>query len=277
MKRFAMVFLVWLFHWSIYAQGNLIIIGGGPRPESVMKKFVELAGGDTGRIVIIPMASEVYRESGEGYVEEFTRLGVHHVYPLYVLQREDADKDSVVQLIANATGIFFGGGDQNRLTQLFLDTKAFDAIHAVYQRGGVIGGTSAGAAIMSELMITGDGNWEYLYKDSVKVSRGFGFVKNVVIDQHFVRRSRLNRLIAVCLQYRVSGIGIDESTAIWVKPDLRAEVLGNFSVVLLNLQQAIVPEISSGLLTGRQIRMDILKAGDVFSLPDLFVLPEKEQ
>lgn len=277
MRSFFLGLLTLLFSLPLFSQGHLIIIGGGPRPESVMKKFVELAGKDSARIVIIPMASEFYRESGENYVEEFKKLGVNRVLPLYVLSREEANLDTIAAALKNASGIFFGGGDQNRLTRLFLDTKAFDAIHAVYRRGGVIGGTSAGAAIMSELMITGDGNWEYLCKDSVKVSRGFGFVKNVVIDQHFVRRNRLNRLIAVCIQNRVSGIGIDESTAIWVKPDFHAEVLGNFSIVLLNLQQAIITKTASGLLTARKIRLDILKAGDVFSLWDLFINSEKEQ
>ena len=139
-----------------------------------------------------------------------------------------ADVDSNLLKMENVKAVFFSGGDQARLTDALLGTKLLDKIKKVYDDGGVVGGTSAGAAIMSEVMITGD---ELINKDkedffiviqkgNIKTTEGFGFVKTAIIDQHFVIRKRLNRLISVVLEYpNLLGIGIDESTAIIVNPD----------------------------------------------------------
>ena len=118
---------------------------------------------------------------------------------------------------------------------------------------------------MSQIMITGDGNWNVLMKDSVKTVTGFGFLENVVIDQHFFKRRRFNRLLNISMQHSVTGVGIDESTAIWVKNGSTAEVLGE-SVVLVIHPHKIKADPAAPLLTGQNLMLDIYKQGDVFRL-----------
>ncbi len=243
-------------------KGNLLIIGGGKRPDYVMKKFVDLAGGPEARIAIIPTASSYYLESGKRYKETFLELGAAEAASFNILTTEIANSDSIAEALKSYDGFFFGGGNQNKLTEFMLGTRALQIIKDAHANGAAIGGTSAGAAIMSDIMITGDGNWEIAVRDSVVTTQGFGFVQNTVIDQHFFARRRFNRLLAVCVQNRVNGLGIDESTAIWVKPDNTMEVIGESIVIALDTQQARWPEKSDSLLTARDLRLGIYKHGD---------------
>ncbi|MEJ2635471.1 MAG: cyanophycinase [Calditrichia bacterium] len=248
-------------------KGNLIIIGGGKRPTAVMEKFMELAGGKDARIAIIPMASEYYQESGPEYEKEFLALGASETKAFYIHDSLEANSDSLVQALSRYSGIYFGGGDQNRLTRIFLHTRCMDLFHRKYKEGAVLAGTSAGAAIMSQIMITGDGNWTVPDKDSVMTSQGFGFVKSAVIDQHFLKRQRLNRLLTVVVDNQIRGIGIDESTALWVKPGGNVEVLGNSVVIVIDPSRAKYPPKPGSRLIGAQdLRMDILRPGDRFRL-----------
>ena len=270
-----------LLTFSVQAKGYLYIIGGGNRPNYMVKKIVELAGGSESKIVIIPMASGVPLESALWQKYEFEKAGAGKV-DFVIFSRETVDADSNLSILDGATGIFFSGGDQSRLTKTMLNTKMLNKIKTIYSNGGVISGTSAGAAVMSKIMITGN---ELLNKDStnsfisiekgnIETVEGFGFINNAIIDQHFVKRKRLNRLITVVLENpEILGIGIDESTAIIVNPDDTFQVVGENTVMIYDATQA--KNISSdkdGNLSASQLKFHILKSGDRFSLKDKKVL-----
>ena len=262
---------------SIFPQdvGHLVIIGGGDKTNAIMQKIVDLAGGNNSKIIVIPNASSEPKESAEYNVEEFKNLGCTNVdYILF--NRKDADKDSLVEKLNGATGIFFSGGDQAFLTRDMLGTKLLEKVYDIYNNGGVIGGTSAGAAVMSEVMITGN---ELINKDSseifisiqkgnVEVKEGFGFIKTAFIDQHFIKRKRLNRTITVVLENpKLLGIGIDESTCIVVNPDETFEVIGENQVIVFDATNSTNIELDkNGNLGAENIRMDILINGDKFDL-----------
>ena len=177
-------------------KGHLFIVGGGDWPDGMMNRFVDLAARfGTGRIVILPMASSVPKESAAEETEGFRKLGAKDVVT-YILTRKQALKPESAALLDGAGGVFFSGGDQSRLTAVLLDTPVYKKLLELYDQGAVIGGTSAGAAVMSEVMITGDEvrkpeagrEFETLQAANVMTARGFGFVRKAVIDQHFVTR-----------------------------------------------------------------------------------------
>jgi cyanophycinase len=238
MKRFLLLSFIFIhfFGSTVCSQskGNLVIIGGGDKPSYIMQKIVDLAGGVGSKIIVIPNASSDPLGSAEYNVEEFKNLGCTNL-DFILFSKEDADKDSLIEKLSGATGIFFSGGDQAFLTRDMLGTKLLEKVYDIYNNGGVISGTSAGAAVMSELMITGN---ELINKDSsdifisiqknnVEVTEGFGFIKSAFIDQHFIKRKRLNRSISVVLENpELLGIGIDESTSIVVIMMIHLKFLG---------------------------------------------------
>lgn len=246
--------------------GNLIMIGGGSVPRSVMETFVNLAGGGEARIAVIPMASSEYRKAGRRYVRGFRKLGVAEARAFYIFDSGDADREDLVKELDGYTGFFFGGGDQRKLTKIFLNTRALELMHRKYREGAVIAGTSAGAAIMSEVMITGDGDWDVLLKGSVDTKPGLGFVDTFITDQHFVARSRLNRLISVCLAHNLPGIGIDEGTALWVKPIGGGTVIGESVIVVVEPNGAGSGIKSGQLWSARDMGLTVLRPGDNLDL-----------
>ena len=279
MKNFLrLIFLLLLFIiTSIFPQdrGHLVIIGGGDKTNEIMQTIINLAGGPDAKIVVIPNASSDPLESAVYNVDEFKNLGCTNVN--YILfNREDADKDSLVEKLNGATGIFFSGGDQAFLTRDMLGSKLLEKVFEIYYNGGVISGTSAGAAVMSEVMITGN---ELINKDSsdifisiqknnVEVKEGFGFIKTAFIDQHFIKRKRLNRSISIVLEYpNLLGICIDESTCIIVNPDDTFEVLGENQVIVLDATNSSNIEVDkNGNLGAQNVKMDILLSGNNFDL-----------
>jgi len=271
------IILILFYSISILPQtkGNLVIIGGGDKPKYVTQKIIDLAGGKDAKIIIIPNASSEPIESGEYNLDEFIKMGCTNVSYLYC-NRKEADQDSIIKKLNGVTGIFFGGGDQAFLTRDFLGTKLLNAIKKIYENGGVISGTSAGAAVMSEVMITGN---ELKNKDStyifitiergnVENTEGFGFLNTVIIDQHFIKRKRLNRLISMVLEKPdLIGIGIDEETSIVVNPDETFEVLGENQVMIFNPLNALnIREDSKGNLGVENLKVDILLSGDKYDL-----------
>jgi cyanophycinase len=261
-----------------YAQssnGHLVIIGGGDFPDYVMKKIIDLAGGKYAKIIVIPNASSEPEESAVYIVEEFKNLGCTNVnYILFT--KSDANKDSLIDKLSGATGIFFGGGDQAFLTRDLLGTKLLDAIKNIYENGGVISGTSAGAAVMSHVMITGNelknndstDIFITIEKGNVENIEGFGFLNTVIIDQHFIKRKRLNRLISLVLENPdLIGVGIDEETSIIVNPANTFDVLGENQVMIFNPSNALnIKEDSRGNLGVENLKVDILLSGDKYDL-----------
>lgn len=259
------------------AKGHLVIIGGGERTEVIMRRFVELAGGgEKAKIIVIPLASGEARKAGAEMVVEFNGLGVKNADWL-LFDRTEAMSDSVAAKFDGATGVYFTGGDQVRVTRVIVGTPLHEKLLQLYRDGAVIGGTSAGAAIMSKIMITGD---ELINKDTnnifvsiekgnVQTIEGLGFLDDVIIDQHFVKRKRLNRLISVVLEHpELPGIGIDESTAIIVMPDRSYEVMGEGTVVVFDARGATsIHTDTRGNLAARNIVLHLCSSGEKFQIP----------
>jgi cyanophycinase len=241
-----------------------------------MHRFVELAGGPGhARVALIPMASEDAVEAGAELKEEFTGYGVDAF--VYLVHHQQADDPARVRQLDSATGIWFGGGDQLHLTDALAGTASLRAIQARYRAGAVVGGTSAGAAIMSDSMITGNqtppGDTTGYYGDEypaiaphrIEVIPGLGFLSGAVVDQHFIRRERHNRLISAVLERpSLVGVGIDESTAIEVAPDGQWTVLGLSDVIVYDPRKARVTRLSDGLLGATDLRMHILPPGSTY-------------
>jgi len=240
-------------------------------PESINQRFVELAGGaGRSRIVIIPNASADAADAGSARVEIFGRLGASAV--VLDLTTVAATSDSAARLLAGATGIWFPGGLQSRLAALVVGTPVLDSIKSRYAAGAVVGGTSAGAAVMSDPMIVGDerrpggkrplrdstaDGWMTIDRDNVVLVPGFGLLPGVTVDQHFLRRRRHNRLISVALERAPHlAVGIDESTALVVLPGGQWEVLGESQVIVYDARRATVTAGGSSLgATGVEVHL----------------------
>jgi cyanophycinase len=258
-------------------EGHLVLIGGGDKPDDAMAKFIELAGGPQAPMVAIPTASED-SDVGYYYTDLFRETyGCPNVVTLDIKNRADAARPDFVERAAAASGIFFGGGDQALITRAILDTPVGDAIAAAFARGAVVGGTSAGTACQSPLMITGEGVFTVIRAGSVELWRGFGFFRDVVVDQHFIARQRSNRLISVILDHpTMLGVGIDEDTAVWVRPDGTFQVLGDRCVMVLDASHATVSrrpgETGKDDLGVHGLTTHILLRGEVFDLRTRSVL-----
>jgi cyanophycinase len=225
--------------------GALVICGGGSLPDAVLDRFVELAGGPKARIVVIPTASAVADTANMAKaLEPWKKRTIASVELLHTRDREKANDSSFSKPIKEATGVWFGGGEQSRITAAYLNTAVERELKSLLERGGVIGGTSAGAAIMSQVMIAG-GNPE------ARVAQGFGFLPGVVVDQHFLKRNRAERLFGVLARHPgLAGLGVDEETALVVK-GRGLSVLGNSTVT-----------VCLSASTTRPARTQVLKAGD---------------
>lgn len=227
---------------SSETRGQLVIIGGAEDKEGdckILREFVRRAGGTKARIVVMTVATELPREVGENYIKVFERLGVEDVRIVDTVTREDASSSTYLEAINKATGVFFTGGDQARITSILKDTELDAAIHKRYQEEGiVVGGTSAGAAMMPDMMIVEGDSETNPRVDVVEMGPGMGFLPGVVIDQHFLQRGRLGRLIsALAQQPAVLGFGIDENTAVVVNGN-ELEVVGAGAVTVVDESEA---------------------------------------
>ncbi len=273
MKNVLKILLIVLSISPIIGKGNLFLIGGGNRPDYMIKKMIELAGGTDAKIIIIPNASGDPIDVAKYQQNQFKENGSNNVSFIY-LKNNEANSDSIVIEIESANGIFFSGGDQRRLAEVLLNTKALKAIKNIYEEGALIAGTSAGTAVMSKIMITGDelkidddeNPFGHLLKENIKTSEGIGFLENVIIDQHFIKRKRYNRLFSLVIENPDKlGIGVDESTAIIVKDDNTFEVFGESQVVVFDAKDAKV-DTCDELLFGDNIKISFLKHGNQYDL-----------
>jgi cyanophycinase len=238
--------------------GALVICGGGRLPEQLPQRFLDLAGGGEARIVIVTTASR-YADSPaiERSLSFWRAQRVASLDVLHTSSREVADSDAFSEPLAGATGVWFVGGDQNKVTRAYLGTKTQRRLHELLDRGGVIGGTSAGAAIMSQVMIAGG-------RSEPRLSPGLGFLSGAIVDQHFLKRRRQDRLVkAVCARPGHIGLGIDEGTAIVVQ-GTTLRVLGESEVCVCRPADspAAVPKIET-LKPGEQADLEDLCAGVV--------------
>jgi len=223
------------------SKGSLVIIGGSMQDPAIFGRFLELAGGPDAPIVIIPTAGgdENYDQYWSG-LTRYRNAGAKNLTVLHTKDRSVADTENFVHPIKEARGVFFSGGRQWRLADSYLNTRTHEELFALLDRGGVIGGSSAGATIQGSFLVRGDtkGN-ALMIGDHLE---GFGFLKNVGIDQHLLKRNRQFDMIEVIEKHpELLGIGIDEDTAIVVHGD-RFEVIGQGYVAIYDAQKLIPPD-----------------------------------
>lgn len=219
-------------------QGNLIIIGGAEDKQGakeILHAAARECGGENGRMVIIATASQSPKELGETYRTLFTELNVGKVQVADIQTRQEADDPAYAQMIMEATGIFFTGGDQLRITSILGGTKSEEGLHSAYLKGAMVAGTSAGASVVCSTMITDGLNNDPARKCTLKMAPGLGLLEQVIVDQHFAQRGRLGRLLCgVAENPHTLGVGIDEDTAIHVYPDGHFQVLGANAVTVID-------------------------------------------
>lgn len=232
--------------------GSLVIVGGGKMPDEVRKEFVKLAGGEAAKLVVIPTASAAADEPKDAgsFTKPWTDAGVKAVSLLHTRDRKEADSDDFVKPLADATAVWFSGGDQSRITATYAGTKTESAFKKVLARGGVVGGTSAGAAVMSDLMITGG-------TDTATTGTGLGFLPGVVVDQHFTQRNRLKRLEGVVAKNpEYAGLGIDEGAAVILKQGRFLQIVGG-KVTLCLAKGGGKPALTEATETGGRFAFDL--------------------
>jgi len=227
---------------------SLLIIGGAEDKvgrATVLRRFVRLAGGRKARIVVIPTASSFPDEAVDAYTTIFSRLGAPEVEAVDPPSRSAAATDSLVQAIDHATGVFMTGGNQLKLSQLFVGTPLADAIARAYTRGAVVAGTSAGASIMSQFMISLGADGVTPRQRTSQLTSGLGLLPGVIVDQHFDQRARYGRLMSlVAGSPNLLGMGIDEDTAAEIRDGRTLTVVGSGAVFVVDARAAVsdVPE-----------------------------------
>ncbi|SFK46071.1 cyanophycinase [Lysobacter sp. cf310] len=218
-------------------RGWIVPIGGAEDKENdtaILRRFLQVSGGRSADIVVIPTASRL-ADTGDRYEKLFSELGAAQVEVMDFDTRRDCHEPGRVRRIERASGIFFTGGNQVRISTLLGGTPVAQAIRARNAQGVTVGGTSAGASILSEHMIAYGVEGASPRANSVRLAPGLGLTNRVVIDQHFRQRDRLGRLVA-SLAYNpfAVGIGLDEDTAAFIAPDNTIEVEGSGSVTVVD-------------------------------------------
>jgi cyanophycinase len=254
-------------------KGKLFIIGGGSRPDAMVDRIIKEAGLQQGGYgIILPMSSEDPDSAVYYANQQFIKKGIKTVYGVIFRKGENYSAQKL-DSVRNAKLIYISGGDQVRFMGVVQGTDIETAIHDAYNKGSLIGGTSAGAAVMSKIMITGNelkhpdyaSTFKSIEPANIETKPGLGFIENAIVDQHFVRRSRYNRLISAVIEYPdVKGIGIDEATAILVSGNT-AEVVGDSQVIVFENPKRSKIE-KGGKLSAKGIVMNIYLAGETFSL-----------
>jgi cyanophycinase len=257
-EKLASLYLNHSFNKNItleYPKGKLISVGGAEDKGTdleqgfiqrnrlnffelgILKRFVDELGGVEKRIEVITTASSIPTEVGENYQDAFGKIGCVNVGVLDIRKREDVFSEEYIQRIKDADGVMFSGGDQLRLTSIFGGTDIYSILHERYmnEEGFVIAGTSAGAMAMSNTMIyQGKSELAHL-KGEVKITTGLAFMADVIIDSHFDKRGRFNRLAqAVASNPQCIGIGLGEDTGVIVTSGNHLEVVGSGAVVIVD-------------------------------------------
>jgi len=229
-----------------------MVVGGGKMPDTIRSRFIELAGGNKARLVVIPTASARI-DNGEisPTYSYWQSQQVSSVQLLHTRDRAQADDPGFVKPLETATGVWFTGGDQSRLTASYLGTAVLRELRKVLDRGGVIAGTSAGASVMSSVMITGG-------TTKAEIDSGFGLAPGFVVDQHFTNRNRMGRLLGVLARYPdLLGVGIDEQTAAVIKGHTMS-VVGDANVYICMTPTQTAPVNVQRLKSGEQLDLDSL-------------------
>ncbi|OXG02303.1 cyanophycinase [Flavobacterium araucananum] len=255
-------------------KGKLFIIGGGDRSDALMKQVLNVADlSKKDYIVVLPMSSE---EPDSSFVYFKTQMVKLTPNPIVMLNFTAATAQNKVltDSLQKAKLIFISGGDQVRFMNVVQNTPVKTAIQKAYENGSTISGTSAGAAVMSEKMITGNqklqkqysGTFDNIRYDNLETTEGLGLLKTAIIDQHFLKRNRYNRLLSALVEFpALTGIGIDESTAIIVRNN-QIEVAGESEVIVVRNPKGILKAQKNNLISIENLQMSIYTAGQKFNI-----------
>lgn len=251
-------------------KGKLISIGGnedkGTEPEpnylqknnlnffelQILNRIMQEAGGNAATIEVITSASSIPEEVGQNYLDAFGKLGCKHIRVMDIRNREDAQKPEMIERIRNCNGVMFSGGNQLRLSSIFGGTDFLEVLmdRYIHESGFVVAGTSAGAMAMSNTMIYQGSSSEALLKGEVKITTGLGFMKNVIIDSHFVKRGRFGRLTqAVAANPGCIGIGLGEDTGVLVTEGRYMEAVGSGLIIIIdghNIRHTNIADLKEG-------------------------------
>lgn len=271
------VTIVLFISFTIQAQktkGKLFIIGGGTKSDKLMKQLITISDlQKKDYIVVLPMSSEEPDSAYIYFKEQIKKLTSN---PIVMLNFDHTTANNKVlnDSLQFAKLIFISGGDQSKFMNIVRNTAISTAIHNAHKNGSTIAGTSAGAAVMCEHMITGNQKLETKYTETfnniryanLETAKGLGLVKNVIIDQHFLKRSRYNRLLSALIEFpNHVGIGIDESTAIIVL-NKKIEVVGESEVIVVNKPKGINKSKSNNLVSIKSLKMAIYNEGQKFKI-----------
>ena len=255
------------------ALGHLFIIGGGDRTTGLMKEMIQISGiNHKDYVVVLPMSSEMPDSSVFYIKQDFALVGIPNVVGMNFTLNSTI-RSTQLDSIRKAKLVFITGGDQTRFMKIVGKGPVYHAIHNAYENGATIGGTSAGAAVMSKKMITGNalkypeytGKYPTIEPQNIEVAEGLGLIENLIVDQHFIKRQRLNRLLAVCLENPAEiCVGIDESTAIVVSGNTFSVAGENQVVVLRNPMKS--KKINGKLMGGRGLLIDVLLPGEKWKI-----------
>ena len=278
--KFSTLFVVMLSLLScsfVQAQnpkGKLFIIGGGDRSDDLMKQLLDVADlSKKDYIVVLPMSSEEPDSSFIFFKTQMVRLTSNPIVMLN-FNKQTAQNKPLTDSLQKAKLIFISGGDQARFMAVAQNTPIKTAIQKAYENGSTISGTSAGAAVMSEKMITGNqklqkeysGTFDNIRYDNLETTEGLGLLKTAIIDQHFLKRNRYNRLLSALVEFPdLTGIGIDEATAIIVRNN-QIEVAGESEVIVVRNPKGILKSKKDNLISIENLQMSIYNAGQKFNI-----------
>ena len=217
----------------------LIPIGGNEKksPSSeIFREMVDLAGGTKARIVVVPTASEAPGKRASDYRELFSAFHPETIQTLHIGERPDAGSAELAKIIEETTLFMFAGGDQLRLSSLIGGTPLHRALLERYRSGGcVVAGTSAGAAVMPEVMIFQNNRFRVFRKGGIEMTKGLGLIPDTIFDTHFIQRSRISRLVhAVATNPALLGLGIEEDTGLLIEDEAKATVIGTGTVIVVD-------------------------------------------
>lgn len=262
MRRIVVLLVVLLYPSVAVAQnGALVVVGGGNTGPDIVSPTLALAGGRDAIVAVLPQSS-AEPDAGDASVAMWREAG-----PREATKVSFEDRASAEAALRRATLIWIPGGDQNRFMKAISGTGLADVIVERYKAGTIVGGTSAGAAVMSGVMITGDADLQSITAGKTITASGLGLWPDAIVDQHFLKRQRDNRLIAAVLDHRtLVGVGIDESTAVILR-DASFSVIGKSAVVVIDPRGAEIDRTPEGQpATGTGLKLSVLRAGQTYSI-----------
>jgi len=249
----AVIFVALAARPGAAAEAHLVLLGGGRPPEAALGRFVQWAGGSRARIVVLTWGAEP-SEGLEAVRDALRPFAPASVEAAPSAPLRDESRSELERRLERATGVFLAGGDQQRLLDVLSDDAVAGALRARYRGGAAFAGSSAGTAVISTLAITGEGDFTVVDARAVGVRTGLGLLPGVILDQHFLRRQRENRLFSLVLAHpRLLGLGIDEGAGLLVAGGRHAEAVGGQVMVVDGSHRA-------------ELRVHLLNPGETFDL-----------